>query len=324
MTDTDFEILHQVKGIGEKRYTQIISISLTHNITFVQITDMSADKLKATFNLPINVAHAVELFLKNQQVLSKEISYRGEPSSVYTKITKIQVTDLDYPERLKTVLGSKAPQHIYVWGNLSLIEIPSVGFCGSRKVTEKGLSVTQDAASQFAQLNWTIVSGHAKGVDITAHLNALKGGTSTVIVVAEGLESFKLRNELKPYVTPQNTLIISIFEPKDGWTVWRAMKRNEIIIALSDAMILVEAGITGGTFEAGKQTLRLRRPLFVVEYGQQSEKNAGNAYFLERGAQPILRSSTSGKANLDPVRREVEKHTPKKTEVESQLPLFTD
>lgn len=308
-TDTDFEVLRQIKGIGEKRYAQIISTAQMQEITLAQMMHMSADDLKAIFHLPINVARALEVFFTQQPRHSKAINPLIDTVSVFTAIRKIQISDANYPKRLKIVLGAKAPQQIYVWGNLSLVDRPSVGFCGSRKVSDKGLSVTQDAASQFAEMAWVIVSGHAKGVDVTAHSNALKVGASTIIVAAEGLESFKLRAELKPYVTPQNTLIISIFEPKDGWTVWRAMRRNEIIIALSDAMILVEAGLQGGTFEAGKQTLHLKQPLYVVEYGQQSEHNSGNTYFIERGADTLRKNKQNNRANIQPIVEQIRHKT---------------
>lgn len=44
------------------------------------------------------------------------------------------------------------------------------------------------------------------------------------------------------------------------------MKRNLVIIGLSNAMILVESGERGGTFAAGEDTLKVNLPLFVIDF----------------------------------------------------------
>lgn len=61
------------------------------------------------------------------------------------------------------------------------------------------------------------------------------------------------------------------------------MTRNETIIALSRAMIVIEAGPTGGTLAAGLSTLAAGKPLFVAVYEHMDETAPGNAHLLERG-----------------------------------------
>ena len=43
----------------------------------------------------------------------------------------------------------------------------------------------------------------------------------------------------------------------------------------------------GGTFNAGEQTLKNRKPLFVIEYGVSKLSAEGNRYFLQHGGMPI-------------------------------------
>ena len=83
------------------------------------------------------------------------------------------------------------------------------------------------------------------------------------------------------------------------------MQRNRTVCGLSDALVVVEAGVSGGTFEAGKLALRLKMPLFVVDYAEPASSAAGNTYFLARGARALRRSITTGQANLEPLHRAV-------------------
>jgi predicted Rossmann fold nucleotide-binding protein DprA/Smf involved in DNA uptake len=161
-------------------------------------------------------------------------------------------------------------------------------------------------AAQAVAEGWVVVSGHAAGVDATAHRVALENGGSTIIVAPQGILDFKLRRELKQIAKPEQLLIISEFPPKARWNVGYAMQRNRTILALSNAMVLVEARTEGRTFEAGKQALQLKVPLFVIGFENPAQSASGNSYFLEQGAIPLLKNKHTGKANLDALKQEVQ------------------
>ncbi|HEX2619036.1 MAG TPA: DNA-processing protein DprA, partial [Phototrophicaceae bacterium] len=190
----------------------------------------------------------------------------------------------------------------HVWGNLDLLKQPSIGFCGSRNVSEKGLSITADVVQQMVGLNRVIVSGHASGVDIMAHRTALECGGATIIVIAEGMANFRLHQEVKQLAKPDSVLIISGFEPDARWTVNQAMIRNNTIIGLSDAVVLIESRLEGGTFNAGEAALQLNVPIFVAEYETTTANNKGNAYFIQHGAIALRKSAGTGRANIAPMK----------------------
>jgi len=50
----------------------------------------------------------------------------------------------DYPTHLMRVLGEKAPPVLFAKGNRSILEQKAVGFCGSRKTSEKGLQIARN------------------------------------------------------------------------------------------------------------------------------------------------------------------------------------
>lgn len=216
--------------------------------------------------------------------------------------------DDTYPVGLRRILGDKAPPVLYMWGNLSLLQYPTVGFCGARDASEQGIDFAKDTSGQIAAKGWTVVSGHARGVDYTTHRTALKNNGSTIIVAPMGLFNFRLRADLKKLMEPEQILILSEFQPNARWSVANAMTRNRTISGLSNALIVVESGITGGTFAAGKFALTVKVPLFVADYVHPAPSAAGNRYFIQRGAKPIRRSKETGHANLAGLFKSVEEH----------------
>jgi predicted Rossmann fold nucleotide-binding protein DprA/Smf involved in DNA uptake len=85
----------------------------------------------------------------------------------------ILMGDGAYPSFLRDVLGRDAPGKLEWMGNLHLLGWRSVGFCGSRKASSRGLDTAADCATQAAESGVVVVSGYAAGVDEIAHLNAL-------------------------------------------------------------------------------------------------------------------------------------------------------
>ncbi len=223
-----------------------------------------------------------------------------------------------YPQKLCVVLGSKAPQTIYYKGNLSILEDKAVGFCGSRHASSKGLETAEDCATQIAAEGITVISGYAAGVDMQAHRAALESGGNTVMVLPEGIEHFRIKRDLKDIWDWSRVLVISHFPPNAVWQAYRAMDRNNIIVALSDAMIVIEAGERGGTIEAGRSTLRLHRPLYVAEYEDMGTA-LGNDELLKKGATRLRKSNSTNKASLKSLLSEI---TTSQTVYEPTQPSF--
>lgn len=209
------------------------------------------------------------------------------------------VLDQSYPVNLKSLLKLNTPPVLSMIGNINLLSNRTVGFSGSRKVSEKGVAITKDCVEQLSQeKDISIVSGYAQGVDKEAHYTALASGGSTIIILPNGISSFYVRQELKDVWDWDRVLVISEYLPKDKWSVSRAMNRNNTIIGLSNIMVVVEAGLTGGSLDAGLRTLEDNKPLYVPLYSDYPESALGNKVLLERGAKSIRRSRQSNRANV--------------------------
>lgn len=198
-----------------------------------------------------------------------------------------------YPSRLAQI--SAAPPLLFMWGNPDLFQDPSVSMCGSRHASLKGLGAAQTCGLEVAAHGLTIVSGYAKGVDTETHLAALRSGGRTIIVLAEGILHFRVKRSFRDAgLQRDHVLVLSQFPPAQRWNVGAAMTRNRVISGLGRALVVIEAGETGGTLNAGLQALEMGRPVLALEFSEGTP--AGNEILFAKGALRIDRRSVLGKA----------------------------
>jgi len=194
--------------------------------------------------------------------------------------------DSEYPGQLADLRPT--PPILFWAGSFELIQRPGVGICGSRDATETGLRAARTCGAAIASAGLVVISGNARGVDAEADSGARETGGPTVRVLPEGPLNYKPRADEVRTVAP--TLVISQFAPRMPWNVGAAMARNGVIAALSDALVVIEAGSTGGTLNAGLQGLALRRPVLALEF-DSSETPPGNRILHQRGAVAVSRPS---------------------------------
>jgi DNA processing protein len=276
--------------------------SIYQYLSLKNIGPVQTNKVLSTVYEPIE-----PYYLKSQLRLSlnpeQQKEYEKVPSILEYLKSKFDVGFLivaneNYPIELKKSLSTNTPPILSYIGNIDLLRKRKVGFSGSRKVSEKGIEVTKDCVEQLTRKDVCIVSGYAAGVDFEAHYGALSNGGSTIVILPEGINSFRIKKEMKDVWDWNRVLVISEFKPDAPWMASRAMQRNNTIIGLSDIMVVVEAGETGGSLDAGYKTLQMQKLLFVPQYGVVPESALGNNKLLNSGAAAIKRSSETQRANL--------------------------
>ena len=203
-----------------------------------------------------------------------------------------------YPIRLRNSLGDKSPSLLFVMARSDLLSRPSIGFCGSRQASQKGIDAAEDCAEQLVEAEVNIVSGYARGIDMHVHHKALEKGGTTTIVLPEGILNFRVRADLESVWDWSRVAVVSEFSPTRPWSIGGAMQRNATMCALADAMILIEARTTGGSIAAGKSCLRLGIPLFAAVYGDAPDEAGGNEQLLREGARPLKKSRSTERAGL--------------------------
>lgn len=270
----------RVKGIGSVQTNKFL-LSIKEVLSSIEMEQ----RIKAILNDTQKIDFDNEFFLTNNSKSKYPVDF-------------LSLLDNNYPKDLKRYLSTNTPPVLSYIGNVDLLDKKKVGFSGSRKVSDKGIAITKDCIEQLAEKDICIVSGYAAGVDHIAHYTAIEQGASTIIILPEGIESFRIKKEFKDIWDWNRVLVLSEFMPNDKWTASRAMLRNNTIIGLSDNIVVVEAGETGGSLDAGLKTIEQGKCLFVPQYGIVPDSALGNNILISKGAFPIKMKRETGRANL--------------------------
>jgi DNA processing protein len=286
----------QARGSGEATLRRLLFYAIANGEDAAHELCSSASLISEKIGIKSEVAQNIVEAKKSASKATEELYNMG--------VILIWQGSHLYPERLSKILQSDAPPVLFTLGNQSLLNKKGVGFCGSRKASKKGISITERCSRQLTMDKISVVSGYAHGVDMAAHKAALKNGGTTIFVIVDGILRFNKKREIADLLSDKNYLVVSQFPPNLTWKSRNAMKRNSTIIGLSDAMILVESGLTGGTFAAGEETLKRSRPLFVVDYADPGPSAEANPFFIKKGGMPI-RGNKKGLPTLDKVKEVV-------------------
>ncbi|MCD6116379.1 DNA-protecting protein DprA [bacterium] len=198
----------------------------------------------------------------------------------------LPVTSQEYSPILKKNLKYNAPPVLYTKGNLQLLKEDSIAIVGSRKANETSLLFTDNVSKKASENYKVVVSGFAKGVDKQALDSALKYKGHSIIVLPQGITTFK--SGFKKYykqIINGDVLVLSTFHPKASWSVQLAMGRNPIIYGLAKEIYVAESGDKGGTWSGVIDGLYKKRTIFVRK-PEFNEKNA-NLMLIQKGAEPV-------------------------------------
>lgn len=218
------------------------------------------------------------LQLANNSFLVKELMAQGYEI--------LPITHESYPKLLKENLKYNAPTVIYIKGNKSLLQEPSIAIVGSRSADAKSLSFTDNIAKKASIDNKVVVSGFAKGVDRQALDSAVGANGKSIIVLPQGIMTFS--SGFKQYfkhIAQGRVLVMSTFAPKAPWSVEFAMARNPIIYGMASKIYVAQSDDKGGTWSGVIDGLRKNRPIYV-RYSEKGEKNA-NLLLIQQGAYAV-------------------------------------
>ncbi len=113
-------------------------------------------------------------------------------------------------------------------------------------------------ARHLARHGVHVVSGGALGVDGAAHRGALDGGGTTTVVLGTGVDvMYPARHApLFREVLDKGGALVSMFPDGCGPRRHTFTKRNELIAALADVVIVVEADVRSGSLSTARAAER--------------------------------------------------------------------
>lgn len=190
-------------------------------------------------------------------------------------------TDRAWPKGLASL--RPAPPIVHLAGHLS--ERPRLAIVGTRRADPEALEHAHELAREFASLGAVIVSGGARGIDAAAHRGALGGGGETIAVLATGIvHAYPPEHaELFSAIAASGALLSEEQDAKPNR--WRFLRRNKIIAALADALVVVQAPNRSGALSTAAAARSLERHVFVTPAAPWDPRGAGCLRLLRSGAQ---------------------------------------
>lgn len=190
-------------------------------------------------------------------VISEEIYLEKE------KITPILYSSKAYPKSL--TFCANAPLVLFQKGNISWKKDRIISIVGTRNPSPRGIDFCKQLVEDLRPYNPLIISGFARGIDITAHQAALNNDLDTVACLGHGFNQI-YPTEHKKYVELlcQQGGLLTEFWSTSSFEKSNFLKRNRIIAGLAHATIVIESAVKGGSLVTAEHAHHYGRDVFAV------------------------------------------------------------
>jgi DNA processing protein len=195
-----------------------------------------------------------------------------------------------YPKRLNHC--PDAPVVLFKRGPADLSAQRMVSIVGTRKVTDYGKKLTRELVESMLPYGITVVSGLAYGVDIMAHRACLELGLPTVGVMGHGHDKMYPESHTK-YAKEmlENGALLTEFKTGTKPDRENFPKRNRIVAGMTDATIVVESGVSGGSIITAKLANGYNRDVFAIPGSIYSDKSEGCNRLIKSHQAALLESA---------------------------------
>lgn len=194
----------------------------------------------------------------------------------------ISITDSNFPERLKNIYSP--PLNLYILGGLRETDITNIAVVGTRNCTYYGKKCAEMFTEVLVKNNVTITSGMARGIDTIAHKTALSLGGRTIAVIGSGIDViYPKENKELFYQIVDNGAVISEFEPGTKPDAVNFPRRNRLISALSQGVLIIETGIKGGAMQTATIAIDQGKEVYAVPGEINKPYSEGNNFLIQQG-----------------------------------------
>lgn len=204
------------------------------------------------------------------------------------RIEKIDINSVEYPEKLRSI--PSPPRQLYFAGDASLLHRKSVGVVGARKHTVYGKNVALMIGKRLAESGTPVVSGLALGIDAFSHEGALEADGKVIGVLGSGINRMgpERNRGLMMRGLRAGGVVVSEYDPDQIALKTTFPARNRIISGLSEAVVIVEAGLNSGSLITAKHAADQGRAVYAVPGNINSQSSIGCNLLIRDGAVPLV------------------------------------
>lgn len=209
------------------------------------------------------------------------------------KIEEIKINSQKYPQKLKNIYDP--PTNLFILGNKEILNKKSIAIVGSREATNYGKKVAYKFSKELAENGINIISGLAIGIDMCAHIGALKAENivqmdkkvgKTIAVMGSGFNNIypKENIELAREIVRSGGCIITEYPLNMKPLKVNFPQRNRIISGLADGVLVVEAGKKSGALITAEFAIDNGIDVFAIPGDINKEQSVGCNELIKDGA----------------------------------------
>lgn len=212
---------------------------------------------------------------------------RGKFSQLRADDEIIKRGSIEYPPLLSAT--QQAPRFLYVRGRIELLqERRTVSLIGARQASDEAKLNTKRVAKTLGRNGITVVSGLAKGIDVTAHKSALDKNYNTIAVIGTNLNQYyPPENKEVQLEIKKRGLVVSQFSPATKTERWFFPLRNGVMSGLSLATVIMEAGETSGALKQADFAIKQGRQVLIPVKALEISTLTWPKRYMEKGAQTV-------------------------------------
>ena len=218
-----------------------------------------------------------------------------------------------FPDELKAT--ATCPPIIFAKGNLQLLKKQKIAIIGARNASITGKSIAFNIASDLSR-DFPIVSGLAHGIDTSAHIGALKNGTTIAILPFSFNNIFPKENADLLEQIIQKGIAITEISPLMQPDQSMFHKRNRLLSAISSAVVIIEAAQKSGTLSTA--LLDIKKAL-VIPGSPADLRYKGSNYLIKRGAKLVEDANDIKNHLKKPIINTIIKETTKLNSIEENI-----
>lgn len=267
---TVFSIANSIDGLyfSDNEFLEFLDSYFKNNI--IKRVDISA------FNEIENTLQKAQLIIEN---------------SLKEHVNILSFYDDNFPLSLREI--PNPPIIINYKGNIKLLkEKKSIAIIGTREPTDNGKIAADYFSKEFSKKGYNIVSGLAFGCDTYAHKGCLSINGQTTAILGNGLDDKSIYPKenlgLAKQILENDGLLLSEYFIGAKVSPSFLIDRDRLQSGISQATVVIQTGIEGGTMHAVNSTLISKKPLGCIQYNASIDldniRTKGNEKLIKEGA----------------------------------------
>lgn len=239
-----------------------------------QIGPVLANRLLEKFKTPDQIFKADEKALRlikginNRRIESIQNSKSLEEAEEILNLCKKKeisiLTKQDHQYPLKAKILEDAPPILYYQGVFKHFR-STVGVVGARRCTQEVKKQCVHITQNYVQQGFPVVSGMAKGIDACAATVCINEGGYTIAVLGNGVDiCYPSEHQLLMEKIREKGLLISEYPPETKPARYNFPKRNRLISAWSDKLIIIGPGKGSGSLITGDYAKKYGREIEIM------------------------------------------------------------